>query len=88
MHSHGVGLSNSKADRAKDEAQLRAQFVVVPPGAAAQVISCPICKESLKFLEEDEEWVWRNAVKEDKVRFTRVSFIGYLFQRFACRYTM
>ena len=53
------------------EAKLQAQYVVVPPGAEAQSISCPICKEALKseFLEDDEEWVWRNAVKkDDKVR--------------------
>ena len=44
----------------------------MPPGDEAKPISCPICKEPLKseFLEDDEEWVWRNAVKrEDKVRF-------------------
>lgn len=61
--------------------QFRAQFVVVPPGAEAQVISCPICKESLKseFLEEDEEWVWRNAVKkDDKVQFAgNFSFVVF-----------
>ena len=42
-------------------------YVVVPPGDEAQAVSCPICKEPLKseFLEDDEEWVWRNAVKKD-----------------------
>ena len=42
-------------------------FVVVPPGDEAKAISCPICKEQLKseFLEDDEEWVWRNAIKKD-----------------------
>ena len=46
---------------------MRTQFVVVPPGDEAKPISCPICKEPLKseFLEDDEEWVWRNAVKKD-----------------------
>jgi pre-mRNA cleavage complex 2 protein Pcf11 len=51
--------------------ELRAQFVVVPPGDEAKNISCPICKENMKseFMEDDEEWVWRNAVlKDDKVR--------------------
>ena len=50
--------------------ELRAQFVVVPPGDEAKSISCPICKENMKseFMEDDEEWVWRNAVmKGDKV---------------------
>ncbi|PIL37089.1 hypothetical protein GSI_00781 [Ganoderma sinense ZZ0214-1] len=54
-------------EAAKREAELRAMFVVVPPGDEAKPISCPICKEPLKseFLEDDEEWVWRNAVKKD-----------------------
>ena len=47
--------------------ELRAQFVVVPPGDEAKSISCPICKENMKseFMEDDEEWVWRNAVMKD-----------------------
>jgi pre-mRNA cleavage complex 2 protein Pcf11 len=66
---------------------LQAQYVVVPPGAEAQFISCPICKEALKseFLEDDEEWVWRNAVKkDDKVRRIDLSNnpVSYEFQIF------
>lgn len=55
------------AEAAKREAELRALHVVVPPGDEAKPISCPICKEPLKseFLEDDEEWVWRNAVQRD-----------------------
>ena len=52
------------------EQELRSLFVVVPPGDEAKNVSCPICKENMKseFLEDDEEWVWRNAVnKDDKV---------------------
>ncbi|KDQ64608.1 hypothetical protein JAAARDRAFT_118249 [Jaapia argillacea MUCL 33604] len=51
----------------QEEANLRASFVVVPPGDEAKPISCPICKEILKseFLEDDEEWVWKNAVQKD-----------------------
>lgn len=71
----GFRLVNSSAavaaEAAKREAELRALYVVVPPGDEAKPISCPICKEPLKseFLEDDEEWVWRNAVKkDDKVR--------------------
>lgn len=58
------------ADRKKRDADLRAQTVVVPPGDEAKSLACPICKEILKseFLEDDEDWVWRNAtVKEGKV---------------------
>ncbi|KAI0702864.1 hypothetical protein BC835DRAFT_21604 [Cytidiella melzeri] len=48
-------------------AELRAMIVVVPPGDEAKTLSCPICKETLKteFNEDDEEWVWRNAVQKD-----------------------
>ncbi|KAF8076506.1 hypothetical protein FPV67DRAFT_1471833 [Lyophyllum atratum] len=55
------------AEVAKRDAELRAMFVVVPPGDEAKPISCPICKETLKseFLEDDEDWVWKNAVKKD-----------------------
>jgi hypothetical protein len=58
------------AEVAKRDAELRAQYVVVPPGDEAKTISCPICKEVLKseFLEDDEDWVWKNAVmKDDRV---------------------
>jgi len=55
------------AEAAQRDAELRSQFVVVPPGDEAKSISCPICKETMKseFLEDDEEWVWRDAVKRD-----------------------
>ncbi|KAJ3789496.1 hypothetical protein GGU11DRAFT_778359 [Lentinula aff. detonsa] len=55
------------AEAAERDAKLRSEFVVVPPGDESKSLSCPICKESLKseFLEDDEEWVWKNAVKKD-----------------------
>lgn len=62
---------NSKAaaaaELAKRDAELRARFVIVPPGDEAKPLACPICKETLKseFLEDDEEWVWKNAIKKD-----------------------
>ncbi|CDO71284.1 hypothetical protein BN946_scf184908.g41 [Trametes cinnabarina] len=54
-------------EAAQRDAELRAMHVVVPPGDEAKPISCPICKEHLKseFLEDEEEWVWRNAVTKD-----------------------
>ncbi|KAH9853543.1 hypothetical protein C2E23DRAFT_821786 [Lenzites betulinus] len=66
----GRSISSKTAaaeDVAKRDAELRAMHVVVPPGDEAKPISCPICKELLKseFLEDDEEWVWQNAVKKD-----------------------
>ena len=72
----GSGPLNAKAsaaaENAKREAELQALYVIVPPGDEAQVVSCPICKETLKseFLEDDEDWVWKNAIKkDDRVRF-------------------
>ena len=55
------------AESAKRDADLRAQYVIVPRGDEAQTVSCPICKELLKseFLEDDEDWVWKNATKKD-----------------------
>jgi pre-mRNA cleavage complex 2 protein Pcf11 len=58
------------AEVAKRDAELRALYVVVPPGDEAKPISCPICKETIKseFLEDDEDWVWKNAImKDDRV---------------------
>ncbi|KAJ7276504.1 hypothetical protein B0H12DRAFT_1085729 [Mycena haematopus] len=56
------------AEVAKRDADLRAQFVVVPPGQEAKPVACPICKESFKseWVEEVEDWVWRNAVLRDE----------------------
>lgn len=79
MHDGAVDVKGKgRADRvsmkgvtaeeaARRDADLRTMFVVVPPGDEAKPVSCPICKETLKseFLEDDEEWVWRNAVKKD-----------------------
>ncbi|KAG9032954.1 hypothetical protein FRB95_000702 [Tulasnella sp. JGI-2019a] len=63
----GRALSPSggvKVNAEEREAKLRASYVVVPPGDEAKSIKCPICKEGMQteFLEEDEDWVWRNAV--------------------------
>jgi pre-mRNA cleavage complex 2 protein Pcf11 len=64
-------LSNAKAvasaESAKRDAEIRARFVVVPPGDEAKHVTCPICKEAFKseFNEEDEEWIWKNALKVD-----------------------
>ncbi|PBK59507.1 hypothetical protein ARMSODRAFT_899170 [Armillaria solidipes] len=55
------------AEKIQREAELQQLFVVVPLGHESELISCPICKESLisEFLEDDEEWVWKNALTED-----------------------
>ena len=66
-----TGKLAAAEEKARREAELRAMFVVVAPGEEAKPFSCPVCKEPLKceFLEEEEEWVWKNAMKkDDKVR--------------------
>ena len=66
----GVKNGSSASEAAEREATLRASTVVVPPGDEVKNIKCPVCKETLKseFLEEEEEWVWKNAVRvKDKV---------------------
>ena len=66
-----TGKLAAAEEKAKHEAELKAMFVVVAPGEEAKPFSCPVCKEPMKceFLEDEEEWVWKNAVKkDDKVR--------------------
>ena len=85
------GKALAAEEVAKRDAELRAMFVVVPPGDEAKPISCPICKEPLKseFLEDDEEWVWRNAVKKDDRVCRRSLPISFLILiMFISRYTM
>jgi len=97
IHDVGDMKSKSRADRpltgklaaaeekAKHEAELKAMFVVVAPGEEAKPFSCPVCKELMKceFLEDEEEWVWKNAVKKDdkvcplhSVRHIKLNFNG------------
>ncbi|KAG9103137.1 hypothetical protein FRC06_000132 [Ceratobasidium sp. 370] len=62
------------AAAAEHQAKLRASFVIIPPGEEAKPAVCPICKESIKseYLEDEEEWVWRNAVNvKGQVRRSR-----------------
>ena len=46
------------------ESRLKDTFVVIPLGDEAKTVTCPICKEVLspEFMEEEEEWVFKNAV--------------------------
>ncbi|KAJ7068377.1 hypothetical protein C8F01DRAFT_1117955 [Mycena amicta] len=73
----------AEAANAKREAELRAQYVVVPRGEEATAVSCPICKEQFKteFLEDDEEWVWRNAVFKEERVYHATCQAGLLAQR-------
>jgi pre-mRNA cleavage complex 2 protein Pcf11 len=75
----GQTKAAAAAEAAKRDAELRAQFVIVPPGDEAKTIACPICQEVLKseFLEDDEEWVWKNAImRDDRVRVFRILLLN------------
>lgn len=59
-------------EAAKRDSELCSQTVVVPRGDEAKLVSCPICKEIFKseWQEDDEDWVWKNAVmRDDRVCF-------------------
>ncbi|KAF9451674.1 hypothetical protein P691DRAFT_662701 [Macrolepiota fuliginosa MF-IS2] len=58
---------STTVERAENKVDPGSQYITVPPGDEAKPLSCPICKETLQveFLEDEEEWVWRNAVKKD-----------------------
>ncbi|KAF8328552.1 uncharacterized protein EI90DRAFT_2974317 [Cantharellus anzutake] len=60
-----VSAKAAAAAAAERLSKLNAMYVVVPPGDESKSVTCPICRETLKseFLEEDEEWVWKNAVQ-------------------------
>ncbi len=78
-------LSNVKAvanaESAKRDAELRARFVVVPPGDEAKDVTCPICKEVLVDISCNVScggfgWEWfadgpfASGVREQSVRDT------------------
>lgn len=52
---------------AKRDAELQALYVVVPPGNEAKPVSCPIYEETIKSDFLDEDWIWKNATKDDRV---------------------
>ncbi|KAE8259799.1 hypothetical protein A4X13_0g768 [Tilletia indica] len=68
------GADGSRIGRtAEEEAALRATFqatvVVAPTDAEVAAKPCPICKEKFQseWSEDDEDWIWRNAVLVDGV---------------------
>ena len=86
-----TGKLAAAEEKAKHEAELRAMFVVVAPGEEAKQFSCPVCKEPMKcdFLEDEEEWVWKNAVKkDDKVRLLSSIWIPSWILMSLCRSIM
>jgi pre-mRNA cleavage complex 2 protein Pcf11 len=94
-HESGTGKGKGRADApkaaaaaaAEREAKLRASFVIVPPGEEAQPKVCPICKEVLKaeFIEEDEEWVWKNATNIKNTIYHATCHADALLPRIAAR---
>lgn len=60
--------STVKADPSVvDRAQLLQRKVIAPTDPAMLAIPCPVCKERFKseWSEEDEDWVFKNAVDMD-----------------------
>lgn len=69
------GVKQSEKAKAEAAVQLRkeleAKVVVVPPGSEGKSATCRICMEDIpiEFDEDEEQWVWRNAVMQgEKVR--------------------
>ncbi|CAD6887862.1 unnamed protein product [Tilletia controversa] len=68
------GADGSRIGRtAEEEAALRATYqatvVVAPTDAEVAAKPCPICQEKFQseWSEDDEDWIWRNAVQVDGV---------------------
>jgi len=52
---------------AQRDAELRALYVIVPPRNEVKPVSCPICEETIKSDFLDEDWICKNATKDDRV---------------------
>lgn len=88
IHGDGIDIKGKGRADAKfseegeaAEAKLRASYVLVPPGDESKSVQCPICKETLKceFLEEDEDWAWKNAVRvQGRVSILHSALLDYL----------
>lgn len=52
---------------AKRQAELKKSWIPVPSDPAKASLPCPICKEKFisEYNEEEEEWIWKNAVDVD-----------------------
>ncbi|KAK0529460.1 mRNA 3' end processing factor [Tilletia horrida] len=67
----GDGMQAGRS--AEDEAALRAKhqatIVVAPTDAEVAAKPCPICKEKFQseWSEDEEDWIWRNAVLVDGI---------------------
>ncbi|KAK0555609.1 mRNA 3' end processing factor [Tilletia horrida] len=72
----GGGVDGFRTGRtAEEEAALRARYqatiVVAPTDAEVAAKPCPICKEKFQseWSEDEEDWIWRNAVLVDGIYY-------------------
>lgn len=63
----GAGQQSGLTPAAR--AALSKKFVVQPADPEVAARGCPICKEPFKgeFSEDEEEWIWKNAVEHEGV---------------------
>ncbi|KAJ7904620.1 hypothetical protein B0H14DRAFT_2663686 [Mycena olivaceomarginata] len=67
---HDVSVDVKGKGRAEGVRPINAKAAAAAEGEEAKPVACPICKESFKseWVEDVEDWVWRNAVlKDDRV---------------------
>ncbi|KAJ9093538.1 hypothetical protein QFC21_006379 [Naganishia friedmannii] len=59
-----AGSAAAAAQQQRNEEELRKKWVTMPPNPAGKK-QCPICKEEFvdEFVQDEEEWIWRNCVK-------------------------
>jgi hypothetical protein len=84
---------------AKKREELQSAWIPVPSDPTKAALPCPICKEKFisEFNEDEEEWIWKNAVEADgqvrdvwsgsAKRMDRPNLVESLFQIFhaTCR---
>ncbi|CAI4055764.1 hypothetical protein N7582_000422 [Saccharomyces uvarum] len=58
-------VKDSLGNRKDNEAKIREKYVVVPETSQDMVFKCPICKETVTgvYDEESGEWIWKNTIE-------------------------
>ncbi|KAI4526358.1 hypothetical protein K525DRAFT_364937 [Schizophyllum commune Loenen D] len=61
----------SKAEAARRKEELLSRHVIIPIGDETKPLSCPVCFDPFRteFLEDEEEWVWTNAMKDGETLY-------------------
>ncbi|TRM66435.1 hypothetical protein BD626DRAFT_487743 [Schizophyllum amplum] len=51
--------------------ELQKLHVIIPVGDETKPLTCPVCYDAFKteFLEDEEEWVWTNAMKDGETLY-------------------